>query len=77
MGSAPLGAVPVAVGSRDVLVRHVNFGERRQSVDVAPGGPTELNLLFDGAGAGPRPQPKLAPLSMPPPPRQTLGQRIK
>jgi hypothetical protein len=44
---------------------------------VAPGGPTELNLLFDGAGAGPRPQPKLAPLSMPPPPRQTLGQRVK
>jgi hypothetical protein len=77
MGSAPLGAVPVAVGSRDVLVRHVNFGERRQSVNVAPGGPTELNLLFDGAGAGPRPQPKLAPLSMPPPPRQTLGQRVK
>ena len=75
MGSAPLGAFPAATGSREVLVRHVNLGERRQSVDVTPGRPIELSVPFEGTSAGQRPQPKLAPLSMPPPPRQRLNSR--
>jgi hypothetical protein len=65
-GSAPLGAFPASVGSREVLVRHVDLGERRTTVDVTPGDPVELNVLFEGAAPGPRQQPKLAPLSMPP-----------
>ena len=28
--------IPAAVGAREVLVRHVDLGERRQSVDVTP-----------------------------------------
>jgi hypothetical protein len=65
-GSAPLGPIPAAIGSRDVVVRHPNLGERRQSVDVTPGKPAELSVQFEGAASGPRPQPRLAPLSMPP-----------
>jgi PEGA domain len=64
MGSAPLGAFPTAVGAREVLVRHVDLGERRHSVDVTPGRQIELSVSFEGAPA--RQQPKLAPLSMPP-----------
>ncbi len=58
--------IPAAVGAREVLVRHVDHGERRQSVDVTPGKPVELSVIFEGTTTGPRPQPKLAPLSMPP-----------
>jgi hypothetical protein len=70
MGAAPLAPFSAAVGSREVLVRHVNLGEKRQSIDVIPGKPVEVSLPFEGAATGPRPQPKLAPLSMPPPRRR-------
>jgi hypothetical protein len=53
-----------------VFVRHVDRGERRQSVDVTPGKPIELSVLFEGTSSGSRQQPKLAPLSMPPPRRR-------
>jgi hypothetical protein len=66
MGSAPLGAFPAAIGAREVLVRHVDLGERRETVDVTPGKPIELSVLFEGATPGSRPQPKLAPLSRQP-----------
>ena len=62
IGSAPLAPIPAAVGAREVLVRHVDHGERRQSVDVTPGKPVELSVLFEGANTVSRPQPKLAPL---------------
>jgi hypothetical protein len=65
VGSAPLGPIPVAIGTREVLVRHVQLGERRQSVEITSGKPVELSVVFEGS-AGPRPQPRLAPLSMPP-----------
>src|SRR5688572_29387652 len=68
--SAPLAPFTVPVGAREVLVRHVDLGERRQSIDVGPGKPVELSILFEGASkatpGAPRPQPKLAPLCMPP-----------
>jgi hypothetical protein len=65
IGSAPLAPIPASLGSREVVVRHVDYGERRESVDVTPGRPVELSVIFEGAKS-PRPQPKLAPLSMPP-----------
>jgi hypothetical protein len=75
IGSAPLAPIPAAVGSREVLVRHVEHGERRQSVDVTTGKPVELTVIFDGTKIISRPQPRLAPLSMPPPPKQKLDSR--
>ena len=70
IGSAPLAPIPAAVGPRDVVVRHVKFGERRQSVDVTAGRPVELSVLFESTIIAPRQQPRLAPLSMPPPRRR-------
>jgi hypothetical protein len=65
VGSAPLPPIPAALGSREVVVRHVDYGERRESIDVVPGKPVELSVIFENT-KGPRPQPRLAPLSMPP-----------
>jgi hypothetical protein len=70
IGSAPLGAIPVAIGAREVLVRHGELGERRQSVEVTSGRPVELSVLFEGAPAQ-RTAPRLAPLSMPLPDRRS------
>jgi PEGA domain len=70
-GTAPLAALQVPIGSREVMVRHPQFGERRQSVDVVAGQPTELNVNLQGANT-PRTPPRLAPLSMPPERRTIL-----
>jgi hypothetical protein len=75
IGAAPLGPIPAAIGTHQVLVRHVDHGERIQPVDVTLGKPVELSIIFDGTNIISRPQPKLAPLSMPPPPRQNLDSR--
>jgi hypothetical protein len=72
-GTAPRGAFPVPIGTRDVVVRHAQYGERRQSVDVVAGRPTELTVILDGT-ASPKAQPRLAPLSMPPERRTILPQ---
>ncbi len=46
MGIAPLAAFRVPIGSREVLVRHPDLGERRQAVDIAIGKPVELGVIF-------------------------------
>jgi hypothetical protein len=75
MGVAPLAAFRVPIGSREVLVRHADLGERRQSVEVVSGQPTELSVIFrDNAAPTPQTPPRLAPLSMPPE-RRSLGGR--
>jgi hypothetical protein len=68
IGSAPLGELHVPIGTREVMVRHGEMGERRQSVEVIYGQTTELTLGFgfDPVSAG---IPRLAPLSAPPAPR--------
>jgi len=67
MGIAPLAPFRVAIGSREVLVRHPDMGERRQSVEVVIGQPTELGVIFrENAAPTPQAPPRLAPLSMPP-----------
>ena len=67
MGVAPLAAFRVPIGAREVLVRHPDLGERRQSVEVVQGQPVELSVIFrEEAPATPKAPPRLAPLSMPP-----------
>ena len=67
MGIAPLAPFRVPIGSREVLVRHPDLGERRQSVEVVIGQPTELGVIFrENAAPTPQAPPRLAPLSMPP-----------
>src|SRR5262249_27280407 len=75
MGVATLAAFRVPIGSREVLVRHAARGERRKSVEVASGQPTELSVVFrENAAPTPQNPPRLAPLSMPPE-RRSLGGR--
>jgi hypothetical protein len=73
VGTAPVGELAVPLGARDVVVRHPQLGERRQSVDVLFGSVTEASLTFDGASNGLSPAAaaaaRLAPLSMAPAPR--------
>ena len=70
VGTLPLGDISVPLGTREVLVRHPLFGERRQTVEVTYGAPTQVSLLQEsGAGSPQDAASKLAPLSAPPPPR--------
>jgi hypothetical protein len=66
-----VAAIQVPIGTREVLVRHPQFGERRQSVDIVRGQPVDLSVILKEADA-PRTAPRLAPLSMPPD-RRPLG----
>jgi hypothetical protein len=59
-GVAPLDAMPVTIGTREVVVKDAAF-ERRQSVEVKNGETTELTMM-PGSGA-PATAPRLAPLS--------------
>jgi len=71
VGTLPLGDISVPLGTREVLVRHPLFGERRQTVEVTYGSPTQVSMLQQESGAG-SPQDaasRLAPLSAAPPPR--------
>ncbi|HSP89411.1 MAG TPA: PEGA domain-containing protein, partial [Vicinamibacterales bacterium] len=42
IGTAPLGPVQVAVGTREILMRHATLGERRQTVSVTYLSPTRV-----------------------------------
>jgi hypothetical protein len=74
VGTAPLAALRVPIGTREVLVRHPQFGERKQSVDIVLGQPVELSVILrdSSTSSEPRTPPRLAPLSMPPD-RRPLG----
>jgi hypothetical protein len=74
MGVAPLGALEIPVGSREIRVSHRELGEREATVAVKRNETSEVTVAFGSAAADPtRPppsqQPKLAPLSAPPAPR--------
>jgi hypothetical protein len=60
-GVAPLDAMPVTIGTREVVVKDAASGERRQSVEVKNGETTELTMM-PGSGAAAT-APRLAPLS--------------
>ena len=71
VGTLPLGDISVPLGTREVLVRHPLFGERRQTVEVTYGAPTQVSMLQQESAPG-SPQDaasKLAPLSVAPAPR--------
>jgi len=73
IGTTPLMPVSVPIGAREVLVRHPQLGERRQSVEVVNGRLVDLNINLGGT-TNTQPQPRLAPLSMPPERRTILPQ---
>ena len=47
VGTLPLGDISVPLGTREVLVRHPLFGERRQTVEVTYGSPRQITLMQD------------------------------
>jgi hypothetical protein len=68
VGVAPLGELELAVGTRAIVVRHPELGEKRVTIDVKRDQTNEITLPFGAASAeAPRPAaPKLAPLSAAP-----------
>jgi hypothetical protein len=42
VGQAPLGPLPVAVGTREIVMRHPTLGERRQVVSVTYKSPVRI-----------------------------------
>jgi len=83
IGALPLGDVTVPIGTREVVFRHPQQGERRQMIEVGAGAPAEVTAMFGAAPAGDAPAapaapapsasappaapPRLAPLSAPRP----------
>jgi hypothetical protein len=67
VGKLPLGELSVPIGSREVVVRHPTFGERRRTVDVTYGGPTQVSMATQEQASGAPDAPRLAPLSAGPP----------
>jgi hypothetical protein len=56
-GVAPLGALPVPLGSREIVVRHPDLGERREFIDVRYGEIAEVSIRpREGPGSGARGQ---------------------
>jgi hypothetical protein len=43
-GEAPLGPLPVSIGTREILVRHPSLGERREYVEIRYGEVAEVNV---------------------------------
>ncbi len=52
VGTLPLADISVPLGTREVLVRHPQFGERRQTVEVTYGAPTQVSMVQQEAGSG-------------------------
>jgi hypothetical protein len=70
VGAAPIGEIELPVGTRDIVVRHQEHGEKHVTLDVKRDETTEITLplgaeSIDSPGRAPR----LAPLSAPPAPR--------
>jgi hypothetical protein len=81
MGALPMADVTVPIGTRELLFRHPLYGDRRQTVEVGAGGPTDVTAAFPNAPdatRSPEPAaqgsavPRLAPLSAPPAPKDAI-----
>ena len=44
IGDAPLRDAKVAIGTRDIVVKHPDVGEHRQTIDVRPGKPATITV---------------------------------
>jgi hypothetical protein len=70
MGMAPLGELEVPVGTREILVRHADYGEKRVTLEIKRNETAQITVALGNTSADARPAtPRLAPLSAPPAPR--------
>jgi hypothetical protein len=44
VGVAPLGSIPVPIGTREIVVTHPTLGERREFVEIRLGSVTEVTI---------------------------------
>jgi hypothetical protein len=51
VGALPLADVSVPIGTREVVFRHPQQGERRQMIEVGAGAPAEVTAMFGAAPA--------------------------
>ena len=66
VGDGPLQDVPVPIGTREVVVKHPSFGERREFVEVLHNRATQVRpYIASPAAIPPGAPPKLLPLSRP------------
>jgi hypothetical protein len=49
VGSAPLAAIEVPIGAHEVMVKHPDMGDRRESIDVRYGETAQIRLDLAGA----------------------------
>jgi hypothetical protein len=68
IGALPLADVTVPIGTREVVLRHPQFGERRQMVEVGAGAPADVSVSFGSAAAADAAAALDAPTGPPPPP---------
>ncbi len=68
VGVAPLGELSVPIGTREIVVRHPDFGERAESVEVTTGQTARVTVVLARSESAPltNAAPRLAPLSMAP-----------
>jgi len=59
-GIAPLGAIPVPIGTRAVLIRHPELGERRVGVEVRYDETTEVTVDLSPTRSDAFPLPPIA-----------------
>jgi hypothetical protein len=64
VGEAPMRDVRVPIGTREVIVKHPSFGERREFVEVLADRTVHVQPNTNGPG-GPSSAPRLLPLSRP------------
>lgn len=74
IGALPIADVSVPIGTREVVFRHPQFGERRQTIEVSATGPAEVTASFGAAPVAepapvPAPEPAAPAASKPAPPR--------
>jgi len=55
VGALPLADVSVPIGTREVVFRHPQQGERRQMIEVGAGAPAEVTATFGAAPASEAP----------------------
>ena len=69
MGVAPLEPMEIPIGTRDVVVKHAQHGEKRATLQIRRDETVEITLGFGPAADEEKPVPMPAPLSAPPDPR--------
>jgi hypothetical protein len=61
IGALPLADVSVPIGTREVVFRHPQHGERRQVIEVGAAAPAEVTALFGAAPQATPAEPAAAP----------------